>query len=572
MAVHVRITDVSPRDGLQNEPLSPGGDAVPTTDKLRLVSLLAHAHVDEIELTSFVDPKWVPQLADAADLIMLVAKAFAGKQPGAGRPVFSVLVPNAKGMERLLDVHERARQRFGTPIVDRIALFTAASETFSQKNTNASIEQSLRRFGPVLDMAREAHLGVRGYVSCAVECPFEGPIAPTQVADVSRRLWELGNDRGLDEIDLGDTIGKGTAQSTRAMLAAVQTALPKHARITLHLHDTFGNAAQCVRTALDMGVTSFDGAAGGLGGCPFASTKDGRAPGNIDTALLVNTCTDAGFECNTDAVSLAQASAFARSLKHRGSASVTQIETHRDGGVLHIRLNRPDKRNALTPTMLAALDNAINAASTDDRAILLSGNGPAFCAGFDLSLCEDNDTALDALLTGLGTVVRSLRNATQPVVIAVHGAAIAGGCALLGGADVIVATRDAKLGYPVVKLGISPAVSAPFLARAGGQHATGGARDVLLDPTLSTAEDFAHRTGIAMELVDTQVQAHERATEIAVSLAAKSTHALVHTKHWLNEIEGSLADAQRGLDVSLSLASSKEVQSLLPRVWSTQRS
>lgn len=122
--------------------------------------------------------------------------------------------------------------------------------------------------------------------------------------------------------------------------------------------------------------------------------------------------------------------------------------------------------------MLTQLDAAINAATEQDRVILLSGNGPTFCAGFDLSLCKDDETALDALLTGLSRVVQSLRTASQPVVVAIHGAAVAGGCALIGGADVIVATRDAKMGYPVVKLGISPAVNAPFIARAGEQHAT----------------------------------------------------------------------------------------------------
>ncbi len=291
----VRITDVSPRDGLQNE-----SGAIPTADKVRLIELLASSGVDEVEVTSFVSPRWVPQLADSADVASAVRDFAEGVRSVQGTlsrdasgggdplPVFSVLVPNEKGFDRALGFHEE-----GLPL--KIALFTAASETFSRKNTNASIAETLERFAPIVPRAREAGMEIRGYVSCVIACPFEGAIDPGAVADVSRSLLELG----VTEIDLGDTIGAGTPESTRAMLEATSR-VTGGAPVTLHLHDTFGRASDCVREALAMGIRSFDGSVAGLGGCPYASTPEKRAPGNISTEALVRTVEEAGFETGVD--------------------------------------------------------------------------------------------------------------------------------------------------------------------------------------------------------------------------------------------------------------------------------
>src|SRR5690606_5690847 len=180
------------------------------------------------------------------------------------RPIFSALVPNVRGMEAAAAAIDE-----GCPL-DKIAVFTAASETFSQKNTNASIRETLDRFRPVVAMAKARGLPVRGYISCAVECPFEGRIEPGKVTDVMLRLLDVG----VDEIDLGDTIGAAQPDSIIALLGAVEVALlavERRPLLTLHLHDTRGTAVDCVRTALGLGVRSFDGAAGGLGGCPYAS-------------------------------------------------------------------------------------------------------------------------------------------------------------------------------------------------------------------------------------------------------------------------------------------------------------
>jgi hydroxymethylglutaryl-CoA lyase len=216
----------------------------------------------------------------------------------------SALVPNEQGLAAALEVNQRA----GSRLIDKVSVFTAASETFAKRNTNATIAETIERFKPVAAAAHRERLQVRGYVSCAIACPFEGPIAPAAV---------------VDEIDLADTIGVATRDSTRTMLTAVLDRIgrewlaPRTANqpgIIIHLHDTFSHAAECVREALALGVRSFDGSVAGLGGCPYASTPDRRAPGNIDTALLVRTIESAGLSTRLDHAALDTAAAAARQI------------------------------------------------------------------------------------------------------------------------------------------------------------------------------------------------------------------------------------------------------------------
>ncbi len=277
-----------------------------TADKVRLVQLLSKTGVDEVEVSSFVSAKWVPQLGDAAEVFAAL--------PAAPGPMYSALVPNEKGMQGALDVNARAGRR----LISKVSVFTAASETFAKKNTNATITETIERFRPVVEAARCEGLAVRGYVSCVIACPFEGPIAPEAVADVSRRLLELG----VDDLDLGDTIGAGTPETVGAMLRRVMTEARGREGLltTLHLHDTFGRAAECVKAALDLGVTSFDGAGAGLGGCPYASTPGKRAPGNISTETLVRTVHSAGFTTGVDLDALEVAAAFAREIVAKSRA------------------------------------------------------------------------------------------------------------------------------------------------------------------------------------------------------------------------------------------------------------
>ncbi len=304
MSEFVRVTDVSPRDGLQNEP-----GVVPARDKARLISLLADARVDEIEAASFVSPRWIPQLADAEETLRLLRE---NPPAGGSLPTLSVLVPNAQGFERALAVH-----RAGLPL--KIAVFTAASETFSRKNTNASIHETIDRFGEFLPRAFNAGMGVRMYVSCAISCPFEGAIAPLNVRKVVNQLLALVPPTAFGEIDLADTIGVAHPADVASLLSEFSD--EERAALTLHFHDTFARAADCVRLSLDLGVRSFDCSVAGLGGCPYAGTPDKPAPGNISAEALLRAVRSEGFATRVDLPALAKAAEFARDIVARARAS-----------------------------------------------------------------------------------------------------------------------------------------------------------------------------------------------------------------------------------------------------------
>lgn len=307
MNTAVRITDVAPRDGLQAE-----SAIVPTRDKARLVELVQQAGVDEVEVSSFVSPKWIPQLGDAGELFSMIASS----KPK--NVLYSALVPNAKGLDAALQVNQAALESHGVDLlIDKVSVFAAASEGFSLKNTNGTIDEVLKRFEPMIPVAHEHGLMVRGYISCIVRCPFDGEVDPVMVGDVTSRLLDLG----VDEIDLGDTIGAATPETIEAVIMEVIDRLDGQSTnrfgeptLTLHLHDTFGRAADCVEMALDLGVRSFDSSAGGLGGCPYASTEQSRAPGNISTQTLVETVTGARFTTGVDTDALQEASVYAAGL------------------------------------------------------------------------------------------------------------------------------------------------------------------------------------------------------------------------------------------------------------------
>lgn len=323
----VRITDVSPRDGLQNEP-----GVIPTADKVELISLLCMASVNEIEIASFVSPKWVPQLADAAEVVrwLFPREMFLRLLSNWRGTDFSALVPNEIGWKTLCEVDQKLcddlkvaepdlwkRSHVSHGFVSKISVFTSASETFNKRNINATIDESIARFVPVVSDARSKGRDVRGYISCAVACPFEGPTDPSRVAAVAERLVSIG----VTEIDLGDTIGAGTPDNLVPLLKAIQarfdTRKLRSLPVTLHLHDTFGRAADCVRAALDLGIRSFDGSVAGLGGCPYAGTPGNPAPGNISTETLVRTIHEAGYETWVNLDALAKAAEFARKITGR---------------------------------------------------------------------------------------------------------------------------------------------------------------------------------------------------------------------------------------------------------------
>jgi isopropylmalate/homocitrate/citramalate synthase len=259
----VRIVDVGPRDGLQNEPKS-----VPTATKVELVHRLADAGLPAVEAGAFVSPKWVPQMADSAEVLKGIRR-----KPGVSYPV---LVPNMQGFEAAVAAN-----------VDEIAIFGAASETFSRKNINCSIAESLERFAPVAAAARARSMRVRGYISCVVGCPYEGGIGPAAVASVAKALDAMG----CYEISLGDTIGVGTPGKVKAMIEAVAREVPI-ARLAVHLHDTYGQALANLYAALEMGIATADSSVAGLGGCPYAK----GASGNVATEDVVYMLDGLGIE------------------------------------------------------------------------------------------------------------------------------------------------------------------------------------------------------------------------------------------------------------------------------------
>ncbi len=247
MRPQVRIVEVGPRDGLQNEQA-----LVPTAAKIELIDRLSATGLATIEATSFVSPKWVPQLADATEV-------FAGidRRPGVSYPV---LVPNERGYERARAVG-----------AEEVAVFTAASEAFNRRNTNASIEESIERFRPVLERARADGVRVRGYVSTVLGCPYQGEVPMADVVRVARRLHALG----CYEVSLGDTIGVGTPTKARAMLRAVAAEVPMDA-LAIHFHDTYGQALANILACLEEGVSVVDSAVSGAGGCPYAKGASGN--------------------------------------------------------------------------------------------------------------------------------------------------------------------------------------------------------------------------------------------------------------------------------------------------------
>ena len=288
LPAEVRMVEVGPRDGLQNE-----AKAVPAAVKIGLIERLANAGLSVVEAGAFVSPKWIPQMADSAEVL-----AGLRRRPGVRYPV---LVPNMRGFE--------AARAAGA---EEIAIFAAASETFSRHNTNCSIAESFERFAPVVVAARREGIAVRGYVSCVVDCPYEGAIASATVADVARRLIELG----CYEVSLGETIGTATPGRVQAMLAAVTEVVPRE-KLAVHLHDTYGQALANLMVALELGIAVADSSVAGLGGCPYAK----GAAGNVASEDVLYLLNGLGIRTGVDLEKLAAAGRFISAELDREPAS-----------------------------------------------------------------------------------------------------------------------------------------------------------------------------------------------------------------------------------------------------------
>ena len=284
----VRIVEVGPRDGLQNEPT-----ILPASVKIELINRLSACGHSAVEVTSFVSPKWVPQLADAAEVFAAITVA-----PGVRYPV---LVPNLLGYQRAIAVGAR-----------EVAVFTAASEAFSEKNTNASIAQTLERFQPIFERAKNDGVAVRGYVSCVLGCPYQGEVPIDDVVQLARALHLMG----CYEVSLGDTIGVGSPNKARALMRAVAEEIPASA-IAGHFHDTYGQAVANVAASLEEGIRVFDSSIAGLGGCPYAK----GATGNVATEDLVYLLEGLGMSSGLDLAELAQTGAWISQILGRESQS-----------------------------------------------------------------------------------------------------------------------------------------------------------------------------------------------------------------------------------------------------------
>ncbi len=285
---HVKLVEVGPRDGLQNEP-SP----IETRAKVDLINRLSRTGLRTIEATSFVSPKWVPQLADAEEVFKQITR-----REGV---VYPVLVPNMSGLERALSVG-----------AEEIAVFTTVSETFSQKNTNCSIAESIERFKPMIVRAHAESLRVRAYISCVLGCPYEGAIDPMRVAELAQQLYE----RGCYEISLGDTIGVGTPRQAVAMVASVAAFVPIE-HLAVHFHDTRGQALANILACLPLGVSIVDASVSGLGGCPYAN----GATGNVATEDVVYMLQGMDIETGVDLGKLIETSIFISNQLGRDSQS-----------------------------------------------------------------------------------------------------------------------------------------------------------------------------------------------------------------------------------------------------------
>jgi hydroxymethylglutaryl-CoA lyase len=284
----VRIVEMGPRDGLQNERAE-----VPTAVKVELIERLADAGLPAVEATAFVSPKWVPQMADHTEVLERIRK-----KPGVSYPV---LTPNLKGFEA-------ARAAGAT----EVAIFAAASESFSKKNINCSIAESLERFKPIVLESKKYDIKVRGYVSCVLGCPYEGEIAPARVADVAASLHEMG----CYEVSLGDTIGTGTPGKTKAMLEACTKRMPIE-KLAGHYHDTYGQALANIYASLEMGVATFDASVAGLGGCPYAK----GATGNVATEDVVYMLHGLGIRTGIDLERLVDVGQWISAILNRPSSS-----------------------------------------------------------------------------------------------------------------------------------------------------------------------------------------------------------------------------------------------------------
>lgn len=522
----VRIIEVSPRDGLQNIKSS-----VPTSTKVELVKKLAATGIKDIEATSFVSPKWVPQLADGKEImdhVLPLAKHQSLR--------LSVLAPNVRGFENALAAGAK-----------EMVVFASATQEFSRKNQNCSIEKALEAASAVVERAKKNNIWVRGVVSCIFSDPYSGPTDPQDVLFVVNRFLEMG----CDEVGLGDTLGVGTPKLTQALLDLILQDVPAD-KLTGHFHDTYGQAVANIMKSYEMGLRTFDTSVAGLGGCPYAP----GAKGNAATEDIVYTLEKSGIDTGIDLKKLAEVgdwisqklnlpnssrvgaaliakqrlaadSCNVKPLQpkpsfDRTTGNVTEPVKHtslriwkamdktegytafRARSAVKIILTRPKNGNAMTTEMLESLTRLFKELSTDRSVfhIILAAEGKFFCTGMDLT--GDSRDSSSTYHDRIVALFQAIDDAPQTTIAAIHGPCYGGGVGLGFACDVRFATEAARWTLSEVKLGVSPAIISKYMAREWGFALF---REAMLSGREVTAQELA-RIGTVHGIAETQEKLH----------------------------------------------------------------
>ena len=470
----VRILEVGPRDGLQN--IKP---SIPTAVKIELINKLANCGLQDIEATSFVSPKWVPQLADGAEVMTAI-------KPLLETHRLPVLTPNLKGLQNAIKANAR-----------EAVVFASATEAFSKKNQNCSVEEALQHAENVTKEALAQGLRVRGVISCIFSDPYSGPTDPAAVLQVATRFLEMG----CYEVGLGDTLGVGTPNKTQKLLELLLQHISAE-KLAGHFHDTYGQAVANVARAYDMGIRSFDSSVAGLGGCPYAP----GAKGNVATEDLVYMFEESGISTGVDLNKLsavgdwiserigvpnnsrAGAALYAKATTSKPSPSSTttteqsvkqkrewqQTETSqgysvaRTESAVKITLTRPKNGNAMTTEMLEGLTDVFQSLAKDPTVfhIVLAAEGKYFCTGMDLTGGSRDDS--DAYYSKIVNLFQAIDESPQTTIAMIQGSCFGGGVGLAFACDIRISASSAKWTLSEIKLGLAPAIISKYMAREWG--------------------------------------------------------------------------------------------------------
>ncbi|KAI5264767.1 pyruvate carboxyltransferase [Aureobasidium subglaciale] len=500
----VKIVEVGPRDGLQNIK-----EMVPTRTKIELIERLASTGLQTIETTSFVAPKWVPQLADAKDVMQSIRPLVHAKRDIS----FPVLVPNVKGFEAALEGGAK-----------EVSIFLSASEGFSRKNIACSMAESLQRAQMIAQEARKHNIRIRGYLSCVVECPYDGRTPPAAVLGMAKQMLDIG----CYEISLGDTTGAATPGDVRRLLDILLSEISA-ARLAGHFHDTFGQAVANVVEAYQMGIRVFDSSVAGLGGCPYSP----GAKGNVATEDMVYLFENMGIATGVDLdklsvigdwvsrqLGISNSSRAGAALISRRSMRQTTVSerpagfdewrllqdlsellVHRRGSTIKITMHRPKNGNALTADMIIGLIKLMRGIASDSSCftIVLTAEGKFFCTGMDLKNVKPESRKQN--FERLRELFDTIEEAPQTTVAFVNGPAYGGGVGLAFACDIRLVAEKATFQLTEVRLGICPAVISKFVFREWG---IAFAREAMLSARSVSAKELATKTGAIHVVANSQ--------------------------------------------------------------------